>query len=352
MKKIALLVAFVVFISLSLSSCETYSPNQVLYVYNWGEYIDSSVNERFEKEYGIKVIYDEYDNNESMYAALKMGAANYDVVFPSDYMVARMIREGMLEPLNKENIPNLKSIDLGYFNEDFEQMPYDPDLEYSVPYMWGVIGLLYNSKYVEEEPTSWDVLWDSKYAGKTLMYNNYRDALGISLIKNGENVNTVDEEILVSAKDDVKNLKKNLQAFVSDEIFNLMESGSAYITPAYAGDAITMMEENPDLKCVIPEEGTNFYVDSMCIVKGSKNKEAAEKYINFLCREDIATLNRDEICYSTPHTGVYENLDSETKNDPIAYPKKDVLKLTQVYTDLPPEILDLCTDLWIEIKNH
>lgn len=346
MKKTALFIILVMLTTLVLSSCATYHPNKILYVYNWGEYIDESVNEQFEKETGIKVIYDEYDNNESMYAALKNGAAKYDVIIPSDYMVARLISEDMIEPLNFDNIPNYQ-----YIMSKFKGLDYDPNNEYSVPYTWGIIGLLYNTKYVTETPDSWNILWDTKYADKTLMYNNPRDALGIALIKNGQDVNTTDLAVLDAAAQDVKELKKNLQSFVSDEIFNLMESGSAYITPAYGGDALTMMQENSDLAYAIPKEGTNLFVDAMCVVKGSENKEAAELYINFMCREDIAALNRDEIEYSTPQQQVFEQLDDEIKNELLAYPTEDILDKTQVYTNLPQETLDYYSTLWTDIKN-
>ncbi len=345
MKKIFFVTAVVMLLVL-LSSCSSYAPNEVLYVYNWGEYIDSTVNEKFEEEYGIKVIYDEYDNNESMYASLKNGAAKYDIVFPSDYMVARLISEDMLEPLDFDNIPNYKHI-----MERFKGLEFDPEEKYSVPYFWGTICLLYNSKYVKEEPTSWDVLWDKKYDGKVLMYNNSRDAIGLSLIRNNKSVNTENQDELKTAADNIVELKKNLQAFVSDEIFNRMESESAYITPAYAGDALTMIEENPNLSIATPNEGTNLYVDSMCIVKNSKNKEAAEKYINFMCREDIAMLNCLETWYSTPHQQVFDNLDDETKNDGISYPDDEYLDKTQVYTNLSKDTLEYYTELWIKIKN-
>lgn len=345
MKKFSFVIAIVI-LMVMLSSCSSYAPNEVLYVYNWGEYIDSTVNEQFEKEFGIKVIYDEYDNNESMYASLKNGAAKYDVIFPSDYMIGRLISEDMIEPLNFDNIPNYEHI-----MERFKGMEYDPEEKYSVPYMWGTICLLYNPKYVDEEPTSWDILWDKKYDGKTLMYNNSRDAIGLSLIRNNKSVNTENVEELNTAADNVVELKKNLQAFVSDEIFNRMESESAYITPAYAGDALSMIEENPDLCIAKPVEGTNLYIDSMCVVKNSRNKEAAEKYINFMCREDIAMLNCLETWYSTPHQQVFDNLDEEIKNDGISYPSEEYLDKTQVYTNLSPETLELYTDLWIKIKN-
>lgn len=346
MRKIVLFILIVFLFSVSLCSCSSNLPNEVLYVYNWGEYIDPTVNDLFEQEYGIKVIYDEYDNNESMYATLKNNAAEYDVVFPSDYMVARLIAEDMIEPLDFDNIPNFKLI-----MDRFKGLEYDPDNLYSVPYTWGVIGLLYNSEYVSEKPDSWNDLWDAKYSGKTLMYNNSRDAIGISLIKNGYSINSVNEDELTKSANDVLELKKNLQAFVSDEIFNLMESGSAYMTPAYGGDILAMMEENDQLDYCIPKEGTNLFVDAMCVVKGSKNKDAAEKYINFMCRTDIAELNRAETCYSTPHQAVYDNLESDIKNELIAYPTDDILDKTQVYNHLPKDTLDLYSKLWLKIKN-
>lgn len=346
MKKISVMLAAVMLAVLTLSSCSSYQPNEVVYVYNWGEYIDGTVNEKFEKETGIKVIYDEYDNNESMYATLKNGAAKYDVIFPSDYMISRLIEEDMVEPLNFDNIPNYK-----YIMDRFKGLEYDPENKYSVPYTWGIIGLLYNKAYVTETPTSWSALWDERYAGKTLMYNNPRDAIGLALIKNNASVNTTDTATLDAAAQDVKSLKKNLQAFVSDEIFNLMESGSAYMTPAYGGDALSMMNGNSDLDYVVPEEGTNLFVDAMCVVKGSKNKEAAEKYIDFLCREDIAALNRDETCYSTPQQQVYDNLDTEVKNELLAYPGSEILDKSQVYTNLPQTTLDYYSSLWTDIKN-
>ncbi len=329
-----------------LAGCTSYAPNEVVYVYNWGEYIDPTVNDLFEKETGIKVIYDEYDNNESMYAILKSGGAKYDVVFPSDYMVARLIEENMVEPINFDNIPNFEHI-----MDNLKNPTYDPDNKFSVPYTWGMVGLLYNSAEIAEKPTSWSALWDPAYKGKTLLYNNPRDTIGISLLKNGYSLNTTSEAELRKAADDLIAQKENLQAYVSDEIFNIMESGSAYLCAAYAGDILSMMEQNEDLAYSIPTEGTNRFVDAMCIVKGSENKDAAEQYINFLCRQDIAELNRAETNYSTPQQQTYEALDDEVKNINICYPSEDVIKNTEIFTNLPQETLALYTDLWAEIKK-
>ena len=271
--------------------------NEELLKQVWINLIDNAVKfvprcgtvelEIFEKENpDIKINYETYYANEEMYVKVANNSSDYDVVFPSDYMIEKMISENMLKQLNFDNIPNYEHI-----MQRFKGLEYDPQEKYSVPYLWGSICLLYNSKYVDEAPTSWDILWDEKYNGKTLMYNNSRDAIGLSLIRDKKSVNSENVDELTAAANNIIELKKNLQAFVSDEIFNRMESESAYITPAYAGDALSMIEENPNLSIATPEEGTNMYIDAMCIVKNSKNKEAAEKYINFMCIKEIAIAN-------------------------------------------------------------
>ena len=330
----------------SMTGCKQYAPNEVLYVYNWGEYMDEEINELFEQETGIKVVYKIYDNNESMYAVVKNAPGTYDVVFPSDYMVGRMIAEDMLEPINFANIPNFN-----YIMESFKNLEYDPTNQYSVPYTWGTVGLLYNTNTVKEAPTSWDVLWEEQYADQILMYNNSRDTLGVALLKNGHSLNTTNEAELKAANADLIKQKKLLQAYVSDDIFSKMESGSAALCPVYSGDALSMIGENPDLAYTVPEEGTNRFVDCACIVKDAPNKEAAEKYLNFLCRQDIAERNRDFTAYSTPHQLVFDALPDEIKNDPIAYPDDAIIQKTEVYTNLPQPILELYNDLWNDLKN-
>jgi hypothetical protein len=346
MKKRIISFMVLAVMALTLCSCSSYAPNEVVYVYNWGEYIDESVNDMFTAETGIEVVYRTYDNNESMYATLKNKGANYDVVIPSDYMISRMIEEDMLEPINFDNIPNFQ-----YIMDSFKNLEYDPQNLYSVPYTWGIVGLLYNKDYVTQKPTSWRVLWDEQYKGKTLMYNNVRDTLAIGLLINGYSLNTTNEEELRKAADDIIAQKSNLQAYVSDEIFNLMENNSAYLAVAYAGDIVSMMEENPSLDFAIPDEGTNRFVDAMCIVKGSQNKEAAEKYINFMCRQDIAELNRVATNYSSPQQQVVDALDESIKSNEILYPSDEVLERCEVFTGLPDETMELYNELWKEIKG-
>ena len=329
-----------------MSGCKQYAPNEVVYVYNWGEYMDEEINELFEQETGIKVVYKIYDNNESMYAVVKNAPGTYDVVFPSDYMVGRMIAEDMLEPIDFSNVPNFN-----YIMENFKNLEYDPNNAYSIPYTWGTVGLLYNTKVVPEAPTTWKVLWEKQYADQILMYNNSRDTLGVALLKNGHSLNTVNQAELRKATEDLIAQKKLLQAYVSDDIFSKMESGSAALCPVYSGDAISMIDENPDLAYTVPNEGTNRFVDCACIVKDAPNKEAAEKYLNFLCRQDIAERNRDFTAYSTPHQLVYDALPDEIRNNAIAYPSDAIIEKTEVYTNLPQEILELYNDLWNALKN-
>lgn len=314
-----------------------------LNVCNWGEYIDEDVLELFEAETGITVNYQTIDNNEKMYAKLKSGGSSYDVVIPSDYMIARMIEEGMLEKLDFANIPNFEDV-----RDDLKKPEYDPEGAYSVPYTWGVVGLIYDKTQVTKPVDSWDILWDETYKGQILMFDNPRDAIGIALKKLHYSFNTTDAAQLTEAAELLKQQKSVVQAYVMDQIFDKMGGGDALIAPYYAGDAITMMDENPNLAFAIPKEGTNRFVDAMCIPKGAENKENAEKFINFMTRADIAQKNIEYIGYSTPLKTVFENLDEETQNS-VSYPPDDVLANTETFLNLPDEILALYDELWIEI---
>jgi len=322
-----------------------------LNVANWGEYMSVNdedyldVNKAFEKLTGVEVNYKTVSTNEELYAKLIGGGADYDVIIPSDYMISRMTGEGMLQKLNFNNIPNLK-----YIGDDFKNPEYDSKNEYSVPYMWGVVCLIYNTKKVTEPIDSWNALWDEKYKNDILMFNNPRDAFGIALTKLGYSQNTTDEKELREAAEELKKQKSLVQAYVMDEIFDKMEGGSAAIAPYYAGDAITMVADNPDLAYVIPKEGTNRFVDAMCIPSVAKNKDVAEMYINFLCETDIAFANADYIGYSTPQTEAFKLLDEETQNNEIQYPSEEVLSNTEVFVNLPDDTNKLQQELWNELK--
>lgn len=325
-------------------------------VYNWGEYICTgtdegtlNVNAEFTKLTGIKVNYTNYATNEELYAKLKGGGATYDVIIPSDYMINKMIKEDMIQPLDFDNIPNYK-----YIMDNFRDLDYDPDSAYSVPYTWGTVGIIYDTTMVDikEEDIDWDLLWNEDYADQILMFDNPRDAFAIAEIACGFSLNTENRDELVAAADKLKEQKKIVQGYVMDEIFDKMGAGDALIAPYYAGDALTIMEENEDLNFVIPKSGTNLFVDAMCIPKTSRQKEAAEMYINFMCEPDIAYANINYICYSTPHSAAFDMLDEEVRNNPISYPdEKFIAEKTTVYVNLSDEANREMQFLWTEMKS-
>lgn len=323
-------------------------------VYNWGEYISNGeegsldVNEEFTRRTGIKVNYTTFPDNESMYAKLISGSADYDVIIPSDYMIAKLIEEGLVQKLDFSNIPNYSLID-----DEYKNLEYDPTGEYSVAYTWGTVGIYYNTTMVDEEDVenmSWDILWDEKYSGEILMFSNPRDAFGVAQLKLGYSLNTTDEEELQECADVLKEQKPLVQAYVMDQIFNKMGGGEAALAPYYSGDAAMLKDLNPDIEFAVPVEGTNRFVDAMCIPASSKNKALAEKYINFMCETDIALANIEYIGYGTPHTEVYAQLDEETRNDKSIYPDESVLAKTEVFLKLPESTNKLMNDLWIELK--
>ncbi len=325
-------------------------------VYNWGEYISTGadegtldVNEEFTKLTGIKVNYTNYATNEELYAKLKGGGATYDVIIPSDYMISKMIKENMIQELDFENIPNF-----GYIMPNFQNMDYDPKNDYSVPYTWGTVGIIYDQTMIDMDPADidWDILWDETYLDQILMFDNPRDAFMIAESLLGYSINTESEDELRACAEKLKEQKHVVQAYVMDEIFDKMGAGDALIAPYYAGDALTIMEENEDLNFVVPASGTNLFVDAMCIPVGAKQKEAAEMYINFMCEPDIAYANIDYICYSTPHSAAFDMLDEEVQNDPVSYPDEQfIAEKTTVFVNLSDEANQLMQDLWTEMKS-
>ena len=374
-RRILLLLTAIVlcFLAITAISCGQ-NEKIVLNVYNWGEYISDGtddsldVNAAFEEycsEQGldVEVNYMMFDSNESMYNKIKTGAVSYDVVIPSDYMVARMIAEDMLEPLNFENIPNYKYVDPVYTHKY-----YDPYQIYSVPYFVGVVGIIYNTKHVDpstEEDVinkSWDLLWNEKYSGKILQFNNARDAFGTALFRQGKSVNLTDEAVWRSALADLKAQKPLLQAYVMDEIFNKMETGSAWIAPYYAGDFLAMYEENPDLDFYIPSGGTNVFADAMCIPKDEgrdpQTKKVAEMYINFMLEKDIGAANSEFVYYSTPNTLV--NSDAEYNEymesiyegaiENVIAPQFPEGYNLEYYHNFDDETLIMVNSLWEELK--
>ena len=325
--------------------------NGQVIVYNWGEYIDPEVITMFEEETGIEVVYDEFETNEIMYPKVESGAAEYDVVCPSDYMISKMIENDMLAEINFDNIPNAKA-NIG--EQYWEQSQgFDPENKYSVPYCWGTVGILYNKTMVDEPITSWAQLWDEKYADNILMQDSVRDAFMVAEKKNGFSMNTLDEAELQTAKEDLIAQKGLVQAYVIDQVRDKMIGNEAAIGVIYSGEAIYTQRENPDLEYVIPEEGTNVWIDSWVILKDAPNKENAEKFIDFMCRPDIALMNFDYITYSTPNDAARELIeDEEIKNSEIAFPDLTQYDNLETFVYLGEEGDTLYNELWKEVKSY
>ena len=354
MKKtlVSLVLAVCMLVSvLVLAGCSDNTEEAVtLNVYNWGEYIDQDVLDMFTEQTGIEVNYTTYASNEEMYAKIVSGAASYDVIVPSEYMIAKMIEEGLLAEIHTENLENYSLI-----GDAYKGLSYDPEEKYSVPYTWGTVVIVYNTKYVDEEDVasqSINLLWNEKYAGKILMFDNPRDAFALSLIRLGYSINSNNPEQWQEAAEELRNQKDILQAYVMDQIFDKMISEEAYIAPYYAGDAIVMMEENEDLAAYVPVEGANMFFDSMCILESSEHKEEAEQFIDFMCSTEIAVMNAQEVWYAIPQLEAYEQLDPEQKDDPMVYPPQEVLDRCEVFVNLPQDIMQLQSKLWISLKTE
>nr|WP_269206000.1 spermidine/putrescine ABC transporter substrate-binding protein [Clostridium botulinum] len=326
----------------SLTACG--KDKNALNVYNWGDYIDESVIKQFEEEYHIKVNYETFATNEDMYVKLKKGGTNYDVVIPSDYMITKMINESMLEKIDMKNIPNFKDIP-----GKFKNLAFDPKNQYSVPYMWGTVGIIYNIKLIKDKIDSWDALWNPKYKDQILMVDSQRDAIAVALKKLGYSINTRNKTELKKAEQELMKQKPLVRAYVGDEVKDLMVDEEGAIAVVWSGDAVTMMKNNSNLRYVIPKEGSNLWFDNMVIPKGSTHKKQAELFINFMTRPDISLKNVDYIGYSTPNAKTMEMLDSETKNDKAAYPEYEKLKKCEVFIDLGDFIKDY-DRAWTEIK--
>ena len=349
-RKIALLLCAAMFAGLfagcgSKSASSETADKGVVNVYNWGEYIDTSLVDQFEKETGIKVNYKTFESNEQMYSVLKQGGVSYDVIIPSDYMISRLIQEDMLEPLDYTKIPNYSLI-----QDDLKGMDFDPQNQYSVPYMWGTVGIIYDPTKVGEVD-SWGAMFDEKNSGKILMFDNSRDAMGIALKYLGYSLNTTDQTQLAEAAALLEKQKPLLQGYVMDEIFDKMESGEAAIGAYYAGDYLTMHESNPNLKFCIPKEGSNVFVDSMCVLKGAQNKDNAEAFINFMTGTEQSKKNAEFIGYTSPNKEVKDHMDLDELAMSVRYPDAAKLAKCESFINLPQETLDYYDSMWVKLKS-
>ncbi len=364
MKKVLFLVLTLVF-CLALSACSggqeldmeslTGNYNQdfagtELNVFNWGVYLSDGsegsldVNAAFEELTGIKVNYTNYESNEAMYSKMKSGAVSYDIIIPSDYMIQRLISEDMLQPLDYTRLNNYQ-----YINDEFKGLYFDPEETYTVPYMYCMTGLIYNTTMVEGTPDSWEILWDENYAGDILTFNNSRDAFSLAQLVLGQDVNSTNTEDWDAAAELLKEQNDVLQARVMDEVFNKMEGGNAALAPYYSGDFLIMYENNNDLAMVYPKEGTIYAVDSICIPSNAANYDAAMMYIEFLCEPQVALANAEYVGYSSPNMEVVNNPDYYYYQNEILYPAKGEAPTSYYFTDLPMDVRTHYEQLWEEV---
>lgn len=347
MKKVLkiLLALFLITGSLVLTGCEKEAQNQVI-VYNWGEYIDPDLLTKFKEETGITVRYENFVTNEDMYVKLKNGGSKFDVIIPSDYMIEKMIKEGLVQKLDFSQIPNFQGVD-----KEILYKEYDPKQEYSAPYFWGTLGIVYNKKMVHDPVDSWDILWNPKYQGEILMLDSSRDSLGVALTRLGYSSNSREKAQLEEAKDLLIEQRPLVYAYLVDEMKDIMINEEAQLAVMYSGDALDAIRENPDLAYAVPKEGSNLWFDSMVVSKDAPNYDNAMKWINFMLDPENAALNSEYVGYSTPVLKAKELLPEEMRDDPVAYPDLSKLGHLEVFRD-PGDFVTVYDEIWQDIKNH
>ncbi len=322
---------------------------EVVYVYSWGDYLDPETLKIFEKETGIHVILDEFDTNESMYPRVAEGAVHYDVLCPSDYMIQKLISNDLIQPIDFAKLPDAKK----YIGEEFfkQAESFDPGNKYSVPYCWGTVGIIYDKTKVTDPVDSWNILWNEKYAGQILMQDSARDALMIPLKLMGRSLNETDETYLQKARDMLVKQKPLVQAYIVDEVKDKLINSEAAMGVVFSGEALIILEENPNMAFAVPKEGTNFWIDGWVITKDSQNVDNAHKFIDFMCRPDIAVMNFDYLGYSTPNIAVKDLEENEAyKNSPIAFPSPEVYSGQETYKYLGNKMDEYYNSLWMSVK--
>lgn len=343
---VALVLLAMMILPLLLSCADPAAQGKVVNVYNWGEYIDKALLDQFEDETGIRVVYSTFNTNEDLYVKLKNGVSNYDVVMPSDYMIEKMKNEGMLRPINWNNVPNIEYVDPEYLNHS-----YDPDQQYSAPYFWGTLGIVYNTDLVEEAVTSWDILWDERYKREIIMLDSSRDSLGIALKKLGYSMNSTDEAQLAEAEALLIEQYPLVYAYLVDQTKDIMINGEAALAVMYSGDAVDAISYVDNLAYAVPEEGSNLWFDAMVIPRDARNPDYAEAFINFMLEPENAAVNAEYVWYSLPSSAARELLSEELRNNEVAYPAKESLADLEVFRD-PGDLVRRYDDIWQNIKNH
>lgn len=344
MKK-KLFLIFVIVAALIFTGCGG-EKQETLNVFNWGEYIDEDLISKFEEETGIKVNYETFSTNEDMYVKVKSGGSSYDVLIPSDYMIEKMVKEDLLQELDFSKIPNIINI-----SPMFQDLVFDPDNKYSVPYFWGTVGILYNTEQVDDVVDSWDILWNEKYANKILMMDSQRDSLAVALKKLGYSMNTRNEAELEEAKQELIKQKPLVLAYIVDEIRDKMLSGEGAVAVAWSGDAMDVILSGETFNYVVPKEGSNFWIDAMVIPANAKNPDAAHKFINFMTDPENAAANSEYIGYSTPNEAALDLLPEEMINSSVAYPSQEVIDNCEIFRD-PGEFISVYNRIWTEVTIH
>jgi len=343
MKKTALVLALCLLVCCVLSGCGG-KDTVTLNVLNWGDYIDESLIDRFEEETGIKVNYTTMASNEEMLIKLTSPDCVYDLCFPSDYIIEKLVAQDLLHEINMDNVPNVANID-----ERFMDLPFDPGNKYSIPYMWGTVGILYNTTMVDEPVDSWSILWDEQYAGQILMYDSMRDSIAVALLMLGYDINTRDEAQVAEAQQALIDQRPLVQAYLDDAIKNRMVSGSAALSVVYSGDAIVALAENEDLAFAVPMEGSNVWFDNVVIPKSSQHTAEAEAFINFLCDAEVGKINTEYIGYSTPNKASLALMDEEWTADETYNPPQEVLDRCTVFRDLG-DFVGVFNQAWTHVK--
>lgn len=330
-----------------LNSAQGYTSGNTLTIFNWGDYIDEDLIDRFEEETGIKVIYETFDSNEAMLTKIEQGGTTYDIAVPSEYMIEKMVEEDLLLPIDHSKIPNLK-----YIDSRFLDLPFDPDNKFSIPYFWGTVGIIYNTDMVEGEITKWNDLWDPKYKNSILLTDGAREVMGLALNSLHYSLNDTNKEHLLEAKEKLEALTPNIKAIVGDEIKLLMLNEEAPIGVVWSGTAAEIMWEKDNLEYVVPEEGSNLWFDNMVIPKTAKNIEAAHQFINFMLDPEVAAQNADYVGYSTPNKEALKYMDEETVNDERFYPDDEMTSRLEVYENLGKHNLAYYNELYLQFKMH
>ena len=347
LSSIVLIILLLFGLSQVLSSRSAASSKDKLVIYNWGDYIDPELLEDFTKETGIKVQYETFDSNESMYTKIKQGGTTYDIAIPSEYMIAKMKKEDLLVPLDHAKIQGLDQI-----GSDFLDQPFDKGNQYSIPYFWGTLGIIYNSKMVKEAPQHWNDLWKEEYENDIMLIDGAREVMGFGLNSLGYSLNSKDESQLQEAVDKLYTLTPNIKAIVADEMKQYMIQNNAAIGVTFSGEARQMLDANEDLRYVVPSEASNLWFDNMVIPKTVKNEDAAYQFMNFMLRPENAYKNALYIGYSTPNTAAKELLPQEIKEDEAFYPSQETMKHLEVYEAMSPKWLSLYNDLFLQFKMY